>query len=68
MSGKINGSAKASENIRDGVTEVASASNRVSQGAEQLASLSGDLRNELAFFRVDGDRGLPRAALSAGKR
>lgn len=52
MASKINSTAGAGENIRNGVSEVAAAAERVAQGAESLASLSGELQEELSFFRL----------------
>ncbi|MDR3254954.1 MAG: methyl-accepting chemotaxis protein [Synergistaceae bacterium] len=52
MSLKIGDTANTGENIRTSAAEVASAAERVAQGAEGLATLSVELRGELAFFRL----------------
>lgn len=56
MASKINSTAGAGENIRNSVSEVAAAAERVALGAESLASLSGELQEELSFFRLAGAR------------
>lgn len=53
MAGRINNSATAGENIRSGVAEVSAASEKVAENAEQLAVLAGELKNDLAFFKLD---------------
>jgi methyl-accepting chemotaxis protein len=56
MSVKIGDTARAGDNIRASVAEVAAAAERVAQGAEGLASLSGELQEELSFFTLAGER------------
>ncbi|MDR3164889.1 MAG: methyl-accepting chemotaxis protein [Synergistaceae bacterium] len=71
MSAKIGGSASVSNNIRNSVAEVASASERVALDAENLSHLSFDLQKELEFFKMDDDGAnkqkpvLPRKSLAA---
>jgi methyl-accepting chemotaxis protein len=50
---RVGSTAEAGENIRSGVSDVAVAAERVAQGAEGLSSLAGELRDQLAFFRMD---------------
>ncbi len=63
MSSRINNTAHAGENIRTGISEVAAASERIAMGAENLSSLSGNLQEDLAFFKLD-DSPRGRATLS----
>ena len=60
MSMKIGNTASAGESIRSGVAEVAAASERVAQGAESLSTLSAQLRDELRFFKMNGESGTPQ--------
>ena len=55
MAGRIARTAEAEERIRHSVTEVAAASERVASGAESMAQLSGDLQDELTFFKLEED-------------
>ncbi|MDR1472019.1 MAG: methyl-accepting chemotaxis protein [Synergistaceae bacterium] len=52
---KVAGTASAGEQIRSGVSVVASSAERMAARAEGLSNLSGDLKNTLAFFRVNED-------------
>ena len=53
MATKIGSTAEAGENIRSGIAEVAAASERVASNAEGLSKLSGDLMQQLAFFKME---------------
>lgn len=68
---EIGDSATAGENIRTSVAEVATASERVALEAERLSSLSGNLQEELSFFKLagQGELAAPRrlAASSAAR-
>ncbi|MDR1019181.1 MAG: methyl-accepting chemotaxis protein [Synergistaceae bacterium] len=57
MSTKINETADAGENIRTSVTEVASASEKIAERAENLSNLSGELKTQLGYFKVDDEEG-----------
>ncbi len=52
MAARVNRTAEAGENIRGSVTEVAAAAERVALGAEGLATLAGELQDQLAFFKL----------------
>ena len=52
MAMKITDSAEAGGNIRENSAELAVASERIAEGAEGLAGLSVDLKEELAFFKL----------------
>ncbi|MDR3231129.1 MAG: methyl-accepting chemotaxis protein [Synergistaceae bacterium] len=56
MSAKINRTATAGENLRTGVADIATASGKVADGAESLSGLSDTLQNEIAFFKLDGEK------------
>lgn len=53
MAASVSSAAESGENIRNGVLEVSAAADRVAQGAEGLADLSGELREELSFFKLN---------------
>jgi methyl-accepting chemotaxis protein len=51
ITGRVKNTADASENIRDGVGDVARAAERMALGANGLSSLAANLRDTLDFFK-----------------
>jgi methyl-accepting chemotaxis protein len=57
MSVKIGETARAGDNIRTSVAEVAGAAERMATGAEGLTTLSRELQDELSFFTLPDENG-----------
>ncbi len=53
MAGKVNDSAQVAESLREQMAEVAAAAERVAQGGEELAKISGDLQKRVRVFKTE---------------
>jgi methyl-accepting chemotaxis protein len=61
---RVNSTAEAGEHIRSGVMDVASAAEKMAQGADGLSNLSNELRELLTFFKMEE---LARSGAQAGR-
>ncbi|MDR1622780.1 MAG: methyl-accepting chemotaxis protein [Synergistaceae bacterium] len=53
IAARVGNAAEAGDNIRDGVGGVATATERIAQGAEMLSGLAGDLMDLIAFIKME---------------
>ncbi len=53
MAGKVTDSTEIAEAVRQQMADVATAAERVAQGGEELARISGDLRSRIRIFKIE---------------